>query len=1177
MKPPIFRYDYNHYALLLYSCGLIILFTITLTCTAENTKLKDYKFGSQFKLLVTKNRRRSLADSANIPPSELYYNQSSPIALNGQVHKLHCFFSGYPEPTPKWYRSGMEITQDNTEGFVFENYGKTLTFNVTTDKAGLYECKFNQHNDIDRKFTVIVESAPYWPEAPPPNVNTSEGESVTFDCRATAPYWPEAPPPNVNTSEGESVTFDCRASGKPDPEITFYKNGVELNKNEKGRKWVIDGAKLTIIDVRKGIEGAGDNAVYQCKAENKHGYLWANFYLNLLAFKPQLLDDPGELEAVEGKPFTLECKFFASPIANVTWNSPVLLGSPHTTSVDQFGVGKLFIENVEANNEGEYECVGVNKYGNARGTAKLLVRKPTHLDPFPEGTRISQAGQPIILPCSAKHDHHLDVKYSWKVNGKPLDEDRLSNELYQILSDNSLVITNPSQYDSAEYTCVASTKLDSAEKKIRVNIQDVPNPVHVAFVRDCSQDGNTAVIEFEHIESVDISVPVREFWIQYQIDPDVDNGNWRTHPVQVKAIDHEIIVGNERRVKGEPTISLKPYGKYQFRVIARNDVGDSSPMLVKRNCETASKPPSRNPDGVRVEGSQPDNLLIYWNPMPREEWYGPEFGYEIKYRPKTGGQWKTQSVDDPEANRATIELKEDQPWEPYVVQVRAKNKLGLSKVTPEDIEGRTGQGVPSVVPTNFRVDNIGSTHADFHWDPVDPTLVVGNFTGYKITFWSDDEGEDEGLDGRKKRDSPIARAIRVVRNVEDADAIYPSRRTIIFSPSVSMGTVHGLKPNALNYATISVANSQNDGTPSDVISFRTNEGVPTPVRSLNAYPMNYKNPPERGVVVLKWNHPRSANGKLLKYTIEKCRTDNGGEDISCDPPIDVPIESTEYRLTDLDYNTNYRFKVYAHTGAGEGPPNSADSKTLPEALPLNEDPVVPQLVREGIGDDYINVSFVPGDYRPDDPRPVGNSFFVRYRPEGDDDWHTKQSKDDELEVHVDGLDSGTKYDVQVVSVQTDNEGNVRESPSRIHRISTTGYSPRSARIWWILVILLIILILAIILCIVCLMARHRGRKYPVSEKERLQGRDLSREQRTFPAYDNRDDDEKKSLTGGSLADSDRGSLRAYEEDALTGFDEDGSFVGQYRKANMTEMQQVEEQIHAAQAAHQAPSSSHRRT
>lgn len=53
-------------------------------------------------------------------------------------------------------------------------------------------------------------------------------------------------------------------------------------KPKTGEKYVIDGSKLTIYDVRKGIGGHGDNAVYQCKAENKHGYLWTNFYLNLL-------------------------------------------------------------------------------------------------------------------------------------------------------------------------------------------------------------------------------------------------------------------------------------------------------------------------------------------------------------------------------------------------------------------------------------------------------------------------------------------------------------------------------------------------------------------------------------------------------------------------------------------------------------------------------------------------------------------------------------------------------------------------------------------------------------------------------------------------------------------------------------------------------------------------------
>lgn len=56
-----------------------------------------------------------------------------------------------------------------------------------------------------------------------------------------------------------------------------------MKKPKPGENWVIEGSKLTIYDVKKGNNGIkGDNAVYQCKAENKHGYLWTNFYLNLL-------------------------------------------------------------------------------------------------------------------------------------------------------------------------------------------------------------------------------------------------------------------------------------------------------------------------------------------------------------------------------------------------------------------------------------------------------------------------------------------------------------------------------------------------------------------------------------------------------------------------------------------------------------------------------------------------------------------------------------------------------------------------------------------------------------------------------------------------------------------------------------------------------------------------------
>ncbi len=54
----------------------------------------------------------------------------------------------------------------------------------------------------------------------------------------------------------------------------------ELDGNDG--HYVIEGSRLIIRKLKKGTEGRGDNAVYQCNAENRHGYVWANFYLNIL-------------------------------------------------------------------------------------------------------------------------------------------------------------------------------------------------------------------------------------------------------------------------------------------------------------------------------------------------------------------------------------------------------------------------------------------------------------------------------------------------------------------------------------------------------------------------------------------------------------------------------------------------------------------------------------------------------------------------------------------------------------------------------------------------------------------------------------------------------------------------------------------------------------------------------
>lgn len=111
-------------------------------------------------------------------------------------------------------------------------------------------------------------------------------------------------------------------------------------------------------------------------------------------------------------------------------------------------------------------------------------------------------------------------------------------------------------------------------------------------------------------------------------------------------------------------------------------------------------------------GTEPDNLVIYWKPMEKIDWNGPEMKYMIKYRyiclakksfrhflqnyvknfsrlNRDGEMWRQFLVEDPLSNHTII--REQPTFQEYQVQVRAANSEGPSLIDPDIIIGYSGE------------------------------------------------------------------------------------------------------------------------------------------------------------------------------------------------------------------------------------------------------------------------------------------------------------------------------------------------------------------------------------------------------------------------------------------------------------------------------------------------------
>lgn len=1028
-------------------------------CTALSKFKGEFKLGNRVSLRV---RQTSSVGSRNKKQPEKQFSSTNNVfTLRGQTVELWCIFSGTPVPEITWSKSG-DRTFVNGGRVRLRNHGKTLTIDsARLSDTGQYTCQASNGvgSPKSRSFSLSVNAKPRFIKAPQ----------------------------IVNAAQGESAVFECEADGVPAPRIRWIRNGRPLDQYPANPRMERSPHRLVIHD----LEDA-DTANYGCNATNSVGYVYRDVYVNVRSVPPRIRRGPGANSAVIGQSVVLACLVFGAPKPIVTWRRGGRDGHELTGGRYQIQEGgNLRIDNVAFTDSGRYTCHAKNRVDEDFSVGSLIVKESTRITQAPENYQV-EAGEAATFRCSAAGDPTLRVAISWLAQGVPIDfqlEPR-----FILTPDNSLTISKTTELDSKKYTCLASTELDQVTANATLIVEDRPNAPRLDRV-DCS-DREARVLWSAQGEN---RAPITSYTIQYNTSFTPDT--W----IGTENIDPQV---------DSYTVTLSPWTNHTFRVIARNRVGPSTPSGHSQVCTTRQEVPNSNPQNVEGRGSAPDNLVIYWTPMPMIEHNAPGLNYRVEWRldPESGassadsGPWNSELITD--WRRGQLTVPNQRSYRRYRVRVTAINRQGQSNVAVQEVVGWSGEDVPTASPENLRfVSWEEGGRLLVAWDPVDNSTLRGKFVGYKVQAWPKRKGR-------------------------------AARREMVFAPTQTRGMLDILRPHTENELHVMAFNGAYNGPPSNILTVFAKEGLPSAVDSLEAVAMG------SSAFYLLWRPPSEENGVLTGYRVQYQQIDGLRLGPLLERQPSVPNGTTRAKLAGLRPDTKYRISVRAVNGAGAGPPYYIERTTN---VVSSRPPGRPSFVwrQPAPGSGSVDVTWIP-----DIAGIPGSHFFVQYRRYGEFSWMSTSDEYYQDNIVVTGLDLGQMYDIRVVSVDGryfmhSDIQQLRVYPGRgeaaaaVRPVATAG---------WLVALLLCVALLLLLMGAVCLISRSRGAKYHVHDRELLHGAmdpdQAEHEHDGFREYE-RPPNSKLARPHVGVRDSDVESTAEYADDPEDGMDEDGSFIGQY--------------------------------
>ncbi|XP_056140078.1 neural cell adhesion molecule 1b [Lampris incognitus] len=589
-----------------------------------------------------------------------FTNAPSPQEFNeGDNAVIVCDVISLPLPSVLWKHKGVRIQMEKDVRFRILSNNHLQIRGIKKTDEGPYTCEGRMMSRGEIDFRVI---------------------RVIVNVLPTIRVWQSEV--NATADVGQSAVLTCAVDGYPEPMVTWTRNGVVLEAEEK-YSFNEDGSEMTIMDVTKLDEGE-----YTCIAKNKAGESEQELSLRVFV-RPKITYLVNQSTSEMEEQVTLTCEASGDPTPAISWSYGAQVFAEGEQSLDgnvvvrsDARVSSLNLKYVKYTDAGEYLCSARSAIGEDAQLAHLEVRYAPKI--HGSIAVYSWEGNAVNISCEVQA-HPSDVSIVWLRDGLLLPNPNTTNiRIFKNPSGSYLEVTPDAENDFGSYNCTASNNMGTEYKEFLLIEADVPSAPSVIEVEPFS---TTARVLFEEPESTG-GVPILKYQAEWRTQ---GKGSWvqRTYQFQGGSYIEVTITG------------LKPETDYEVKMLAINGKGDSesSPaMLFKTE-------PVRKPNPPIVEGkpqSKGNSLKVSW--IEQDDGGSPILHYLVRYKPKHMSEWNTE-IRLPSSSKYVVlrGLEWDTDYDLFLV---AENQKGKSqpamlsfKTTAEPAAIPATQGCPSVTYT----------------------------------------------------------------------------------------------------------------------------------------------------------------------------------------------------------------------------------------------------------------------------------------------------------------------------------------------------------------------------------------------------------------------------------------------------------------------------------------------